>query len=160
MSGAKPKVSLVSALRGCVLRKDYGTGAFILILILVSVLLFSLRFCPWTQRQIMEKFHLKSPSFARFAVFQFIPSMYNFSNEILITGSLVKGGQDALYVAKFQVNHYPLRMISFGSRNRSELIKSGAPRFAFIRSRYNGHTLDSIYALEPQGYKLYVRLVQ
>jgi len=136
-----------------------GTRAFYSFLLCAALFLAALPACPWAQRQIMQKFHLKTASFVRFALLQFLPSMYNFDNEALV--SEFKAAADPfasdLFI-HFQANHHPLRFVSFGLNNRREFLKNGSSKYVYLRSRFNGQRLDSLYVIEPKANTLNVKL--
>lgn len=61
-------------------------------------------------RLMMTKFHLRGP-FARWAVLQLVPSMYNFTNVVGIERAVPQAASEV-----FWVNHYPLRAITYMRR--------------------------------------------
>jgi hypothetical protein len=139
----------------------FVTAAFYFLLISAALFLATLPVCPWTQRQVMEKFHLRSPSFIRFGLLQLLPSMYNLDNEAAVSAARIPGDPFASTgTMRFQTNHYPLRVVSFGLNNRSEFQKGGFPRYVYLRSRYQAQQLNSLYVVKPQSNGLNVKLEQ
>ena len=139
-------------------QRDFPTIGLCFAIFLTGVFLLSLPFCPWSQRQIMQKFHLKSDTFAAWAVFQFVPSMYNFDNETWVSQHPFPNqfdddwNKDRSDTIHYWLNHYPLRYASFSNDMRAKYRKSGQPVYFYIRSRYRQNEMISVYELEsPDG---------
>lgn len=120
------------------------------LILLTTIFLISMPFCPWSQRQIMEKFHLKSGSFLQWAAWQFVPSMYNFANETWVRPRPFGDQPDdgSLDTIHYRINHYPLRYASFTSDMRAQYKNSKRPVYFYIRSSYRGQALVSVYQLQ------------
>ena len=149
----------IKILRETVKENDILSASFYLAIFLVSLFLISMPFCPWSQRQIMEKFHLKNGSFGEWALFQFVPSMYNFVNETWVSqrpfandfdDDWNKNRPDAIH---YWLNHYPLRYATFSSDMRSKYLGIGQPTYLYIRSRYRGNDFISVYELQSKDGK-------
>jgi len=137
------------------------TPIFYLILIINTLFLASLPVCPWARRAIMEKFHLKSPSIFQFSLLQFVPSMYSFANEFLVSTQRIPGGLGEATKARHAwVNHYPLRYATFGMNIRQPYFQDGLPRYYYARSRYRGEEMDSLYVIKKEGGVLMIRREQ
>jgi hypothetical protein len=134
------KVPLLSVIRQFSKESSSSTKVFYIFLAGMAALLIALPFSPGVRRTLMEKFHWRGESFIRWGVLQFIPSMYNFSNEIQVEpGHLVR-----------QVNHFPLRVITFNPQVRQYLALSGQTFDVTLRSRFQGTTVETFYKLESQ----------
>ncbi len=140
--------------------KDGDTKLFLFVIGFVLMFLFALFFYPNIQRLIMAKFHWRAKSFAVWSFLQFIPSMYSFSNEIVVTQTPIA---PPLELASFQqpsaqfyrrVNHFPLRMITFSPQVREFFVKSRQNYYVYLRSRYRGVVLTTVYELESNGLEL------
>ena len=150
MDQLKRSPSLLSALCQCFICKNYGTALLYLSILSVALFLISLPLCPWSVKQVMEKFHLKSPAFTQWSLLQAVPSMYNFSNKYALSTTLEDDNifeQQA--TTSFQINHYPLRYTSFGLGVRKAFLKRGTTSYIYLRSRYNKEEMTSIYIIEP-----------
>ncbi len=133
--------------------KSWETKVFYVLLGVVAAVLAALPFSPPVQRMIMEKFHWRSPSFAQWVLLQFVPSMYNFSNEIWVTQEpvdSVKAGDapPASALLYQRVNHFPLRMITFRPEVRESFAQSGQHFNVVLRSRYQDASLVSVYEMD------------
>jgi len=160
------KISLIQAFRQATSDKEIPTLLFYLILILTCLFLLNMPFCPWAQDLIMNKFHLKTKSFAKWSALQFIPSMYNFSNEIWMSSEPIFKDFDRderyfndIYV-HYWMNHYPLRYTSFNLHKRKKFFQSGHSYYVYLKSSYQGNKLTSIYHLKSTKNSLYLEEFQ
>lgn len=84
--------------------------------------------------------------------------MYSFSNEFMVSTQLVEGGLNEDTQAHHSwVNHYPLRYATFGLNVRQEYFKDEAPKYYYLRSRYNDEELNSIYVIDEEDGFLRIR---
>ena len=72
---------LIQSLQRLDARKDRGAFVFYLVIFLIFAFLYFLPFSASVQKIAMRKSHLTLEPFSRWAVFQFVPAMYNFENE-------------------------------------------------------------------------------
>jgi hypothetical protein len=137
--------------------KTGDTKVFFLIIALVFIFLSALLVSPYIQRLIMAKFHWRARSFTAWSLLQFIPSMYSFSNEIVVTQTPIT---PPLELASFQqpsarfyrrVNHFPLRMITFSPQVREFFAESRQDYYVYLRSHYRGVVLNTVYQMESNG---------
>lgn len=133
--------------------KSWETKVFYALLGVVAAVLAAVPFSPAVQRMIMAKFHWRGPSFAQWALLQFVPSMYNFSNEIWVTQDPVDvvtaaDTPPASALLYQRVNHFPLRMITFRPEVRESFAQSGQHFNVVLRSRYRDTTLISVYEMD------------
>lgn len=140
--------------------KAWDTKIFFSVIALVLMFLFALFFSLNIQRLIMAKFHWRAKSFAVWSLLQFIPSMYSFSNEIVVTQAPIT---PPFELASFQqpsaqfyrrVNHFPLRMITFSPQVREFFVKSRQNYYVYLRSRYRGVVLTTVYEMKSNGSEL------
>lgn len=133
--------------------KAWETKIFYALLGLVAAVLAALPFSPPVQRMIMAKFHWRGPSFAQWGLLQFVPSMYNFSNEIWVTRepvdlSKAADAPPASVLLYRRVNHFPLRMITFRPEVRESFAQSGQHFNVVLQSRYQDASLISVYEMD------------
>ena len=118
-------------------------------------------FVPGVQKKLIQHFHLHGQSFFEWSVWHFIPWMYNYENEIWMSRdpldvSSLSRDQIPQGVYHEQVNHFPLRTITFGW-HRYMFYSPNRLRYIYIRSRYQSMTLLSHYVLEKDQRGLMIR---
>ena len=139
-------------------KNNKGTLAFYILILFVYVILIGKAFCPSIQRLFMAQYHLRydnSKDFPRWAALQFIPSMYNFSNELWYSDQRIEemSKLSGPGVHHRWINHYPLRFVSFGLYR--ELFFAGArEHFIYLRSCYRGECLMTNYRIIPEGVQM------
>ena len=126
------------------------TKAFYALLIGTATLIAAIFFSTELQKLMMARFHWRDSSFARWGVLQFVPSMYNFSNRIEIS----PGG------SSLQVNHFPIRAITFNPKTRQQLVENAGPYRVTLSSRYRETTMTTVYDLEIQSPVLFLNYGQ
>ena len=130
--------------------RDYGFIAIITLAIVVAVWLLLMPWIPAIARQTLDRFHLATPSFARWVVQFPIPSMYNCANEFKVQ-EIPPGLADPIIDDDWRyVNHFPARIITFGD-GRYHYLLDREDRWFTLRSTYRGQTLESRIHLEPVG---------
>ena len=129
--------------------KFWGTAVFYRLLILAAVYLVVLVFSTGVKTVSLKEFHLKQDNFGVFALVHFIPPMYSFANEVWYSQELVDFSTIVSRpgVPHFWFNHYPLRFVTFGAP-REFFFQQAGPQYVYVRSRYMGHALESIYELK------------
>ena len=141
------------------LKNDLGLTAILALIILIAVWLLLMPIVPAIAATTMRRFHLRSGSFARFAIQFPIPAMYNFSNRRDVKNfppglvdpilGLIDDGKTSHYI-----NHFPAREITF-SVGRYHFLRHGKDRWFTIDSSYRGQTLHStthLRAREDSGF--------
>ncbi len=130
-------------------RRHWGTGVFYGLLILAAVYLVALVFSSGVKTVSLKEFHFKQDNFTIFALVHFIPPMYSFANEVWYSRELVdfKTIVSQPGVEHFWFNHYPLRFVTFGMPREFFFCQTGQ-QYVYVRSRYMGHALESIYELK------------
>lgn len=129
---------------------------FYCLMTVYAAALVSLPFCPVLQRAMMQKFHLRSPSFQAWAFFQFAPSMYGFANEVWLADELIEPREllsapnQAPAAAHLWTNHYPFWPVTF-SIQRGDLLRRAKDHYVYLRTRFRQQELWTIYHLNPSG---------
>lgn len=134
--------------------------AFYAVLLLLMICLASIHVLPQMQKMAMRKFHYMPRPFYEWAIWQFLPSMYNFHNEILISPRmLVSDFQFPVPddVLRFSVNHYPFRMIPFGLARSQVFLRM--PFYVYTRSVFRNQSIMSSYTVTLLGYAIHVTLL-
>lgn len=131
------KITLFEAVNLAVKQKSVDVLSFFAVLTLVALFLLSMPFSSGVQILLMKKMHLRSDSFLQWSALQFVPSMYNFNNTILIEPEGFTG----------QINHYPLRVITYRPAVRQSLAESGRDFLLTANSTYQGTALTSRFEL-------------
>lgn len=119
---------------------DLSTKAFYALLLSVSILIAGMFFSFDIQRMMISRFHWRDTSFLHWSALQFVPSMYNFSNRIELSPG----------ISSLQVNHFPMRAITFNPRTREQLALSDGPYRVTLSSHYRSTQLETIYDLDRQ----------
>lgn len=130
--------------------RDYGFIAIVTLAIAVAIWLLLMPWVPVIARQTLYRFHLATPSFARWVAQFPIPSMYNCANEFKVE-EIPPGLADPIIDDDWRyVNHFPARIITFGD-GRFHYLLDREDRWFTLRSSYRGQTLESKIHLEPVG---------
>lgn len=130
--------------------RDYGFIAIVTLAIVVAVWLLLMPWVPAIARQTLYRFHLATPSFARWVAQFPIPSMYNCANEFKVQ-EIPPGLADPIIDDDWRyVNHFPARIITFGD-GRFHYLLNLEDRWFTLRSSYRGQMLESRIHLEPVG---------
>lgn len=151
---------LAESLRLLQRKLDPATIGFYALLLVMTIAVASINFLPGMQRFMMRKFHYTQRPFTRWAIGQFLPSMYNFHNEIIITRDLLvsdfqfPAGSDAL---RLSVNHYPFRIVPFHLSRSQMFLKM--PFYVYIRSSFRNQSIVSSYSVTLLGYGMNVTLL-
>ncbi len=139
---------------------SWDTKLFLSVIGGIVVALVSLLFSPDVERLVMQKFHWRAKSFVAWSILQFVPSMYSFSNEIVVTQEFVDQPLDLVSLDQlsspfyFHVNHFPLRLITFTPKAREFFSSSRQSYYVYLRSRYRDVVLDTVYQMNSNGYIL------
>jgi len=155
--------------------RDLGFYLILVALALVSGWLLLMPWVPSIAESTMERFHLRSSSFAWWAVQQPIPAMYNFANRTeirdlppadhlvglvdpflldpLATEATNASPADPSrrelgIVGGRMINHFPTREFTFAN-GRYRYLRGEDPRWFVLESRYRGSELSSTYELRP-----------
>ncbi len=119
---------------------DLSTKAFYAVLLATAALISSMAFSSDIQKMMMRRFHWRDTSFLHWSALQFVPSMYNFSNRIELSPG----------ISSLQVNHFPMRVITFNPKTREQLAVSEGPYRVTLSSHYRSTQLETIYELDRQ----------
>lgn len=127
------------------------------LLITACIALSVMHATPRGERALLNRQHLRAPSYAAWALMQPLPSMYTFANRAWITDTLATWSEvvDGPMPSVGYVNHYPTRLATFEGRRR-RLTMSGRPRYLYLQSVGRWDTLRTVYvlALENQRARL------
>lgn len=98
----------------------------------------------------LQRFHLRTNSFAAWALQFPIPSMYNFANEYQIDDY-----PSGLVTLVFEeetprfLNHFPARCFTFADA-RGQQLREGHHKWVTLETSYRGQKLVSKFHLQPQ----------
>ncbi len=126
---------------------------FIAIVVLVATITLWLLMTP-ISRSIaaasMHRFHLRSHSFAVWAVQFPIPTMYNFANRYEVR-ELPWGLIDPIAdeTERRYINHFPSRIVTFVD-NRYRHLHDGRDRWYAIETTYRGQRIETRMHAEPK----------
>ncbi len=144
--------------------RDFGFIAILLMVALIAAWLLLMPVVPSIAKETMQRFHLRSDSFAAFVAEFPIPTMYNFANRFEVK-DFPPGLVDPIFGELDEgesfryINHFPARAITFsGARYRH--LRDGRDRWFTLESSYRGQGVRSevhAKAREEGGYQ-YMRL--
>jgi hypothetical protein len=131
-------------------QRDLGFCAIVALIALIALWLLLMPWIPGVAKQSLQRFHLRTPSFAVWSAQFPIPSMYNFANQYKVDD--FSPGSDVMILDENwrYANHFPTRVITFAAA-RYESLSSQQDRWFTLRSSYRGHILESRFHLEAQG---------
>ena len=130
---------------------DRGYGGILLLIVLVAGWLIAMPFFSFVQRTSLNRFHLQTRSFLLWSLQQPIPAMYNFYNRFEIRPSpWRRDTAEKKYSERGTVNHFPLRMFTFGD-NRAVFLQPKQERRIDIWSSYRGQEIHTRWTATPRG---------
>jgi len=102
---------------------------------------------PRVARLFMERFHLRTESFALWALTQPVPWMYNFESRALITPRPLSEEELAAPEGMrwYAVNHQPTSVMTF-VENRAAAYPAGTS-LVYLETRYRDQQIRSLYML-------------
>jgi hypothetical protein len=124
-------------------QRDYGFIAIVTLVAITAIWLLLMPIVPAIASATLHRFHLRSESFATWALQQPIPSMYNFANRFEVRDrhpGLADSNANATETR--YINHFPARVMTFANR-RYRYLDQGKDRWFTIESSYRGQTLES-----------------
>lgn len=128
-------------------RRDYGMFAIITLIVLIAIWLIAMPLVPAIARATLNRFHLNTSSFVRWAVQFPIPAMYNFANRYevrLEEGDLATPNVEAERL----VNHFPARIFTFAD-GRYFHLRHGSDCWLLMESSYRGQSVRTCWHAEP-----------
>jgi hypothetical protein len=128
---------------------DFGFVGLVGLVMVVAGWLLTMPFCTFIQRTTLNRFHLQTQSFVVWAFQQPIPSMYNMYNRFEIRPSPWRTEPNSIW-EKGTVNHFPLRMFTFGD-NRRVFLRPDEFREIDIKSSYRGEHLHTRWTATPSS---------
>ncbi|MEP3931004.1 hypothetical protein [Rhodopirellula bahusiensis] len=144
-------------------KPDWGYRILLTVAAIVAAWLLLMPICPPIVQSTMQRFHLRTPSFAWWAIQTPIPAMYNFKNTTEVRdlppeGELA-GLVDPLWLSPLEedtsglgglatrtINHYPVREFTFAN-GRVRYLQEDDPRWLVVESHYRGESMQSTYEL-------------
>jgi hypothetical protein len=127
-------------------RFDLGYSLILGLVALVTCWLLALPFSTFVQRTSLNRFHFQTRSFASWAIQQPIPAMYNFYNRY--EADQVSRGNSVIPASQGTLNHFPLRIVTFGD-NRAFILWPESPRTIDIHTSYRGQSLHTRWKASP-----------
>ena len=145
---------------------DRGFVAIVVLIAVIAIWVLVMPVVPEIASTTLRRFHLRTGSFAGWAVQFPIPAMYNFANtyqvrkwpEGAMEGLQVMIDDDEAIIQARYVNHFPSRVITFG-RQRHDFLSPKEDRWYKLESSYRRLELVSYVKLnydQDSGYT-YVR---
>jgi hypothetical protein len=144
-------------------RHDTGFIAIVALVAVIAIWLLLTPVVPSIASASLNRFHLRSRSFAVWAIQFPIPTMYNFANRFEVRKVPV-GPIDPILEenGKRYLNHFPARVLTFFN-TRYRHLNEGTDRWVTIESSYRGQTVTTRFHAKPkadaQGFDL-IRLPQ
>ncbi|MFK8111514.1 MAG: hypothetical protein AB8B91_04915 [Rubripirellula sp.] len=131
--------------------RDKGFMAILGLVIVNVVWLLLMPWVPSIAQATMNRFHLRTSSFAAWAIQQPIPSMYNFANRYEVN-EFPPGMVDPILFEgeKRYINHFPTRAFTFANK-RVMYLGKGEDRWFTLESSYRGQTLESRFHLKSEN---------
>jgi hypothetical protein len=120
-------------------------------LVVLSVAILSVAVSPSAQIAAAQRFHLTRWPFYLWALFQPVPSMYNFENRWDVAFARPEGSSadDELCRELFHghINHHIFNRVLL---RRAELERCGLPAQVHFRTDYRGTRIETVYLLTGQ----------
>lgn len=92
---------------------DRGFIAIVFLVTLISAWLLMMPFVPAIAKTTINRFHLRTSHFAGWFLQQPIPAMYNLANHYEVSRCNADG--ETQVVESGMINHFPVRVITFGN---------------------------------------------
>lgn len=127
---------------------DWGFGLVVAVVVVVAGWLLLLPISGGVQRIALNRFHLQSASFARWAAQAPVPAMYNFYNQGLVE-PLPWDRTPWQQPFRWTMNHFPTRAFTFGD-DRRQLCRSPRPMIS-LRSQYRGQQLQTRWLVDEDA---------
>lgn len=132
---------------------DWTFRALVTLLLAVGIWLLAMPWVPALARCTMNRFHLKTRSFATWVIQQPIPPMYSFANTTEVrTTPPSKVENESSVIAGRMINHFPTREFTFANARVRYLLDDQSKWFV-LRSRYRGQSVESVYRLDRAAEK-------
>ncbi|TWU65201.1 MULTISPECIES: hypothetical protein [Crateriforma] len=130
-----------------VFRDDPLLAAIVGLIVAITLWLALFPFVPAVTRATMDRFHLRTESFALWAIQQPIPAMYSFRNRYAVIRH-----QDGKRQISEQatINHFPLRSVTFAN-GRYRNLKDRQDCQIELESSYRGHRLRTVYQVDTDA---------
>lgn len=138
---------MLTFLRDARRARDHAGVVLAALMALYCLVPLSLLAAPQLALPLMARFHLRSESFATWALLQPSPWMYNFENYYLASEhSLTRNElENPPAGLRWQaINHQNARVITFADM-RARLTQSSGQRYYYLSSRYRGYHVLTAY---------------
>ncbi len=131
-------------------RADYGFIAIVTFIAFNAIWLLLMPWVPSIASATIHRFHLRTGSFALWAIQQPIPSMYNFANRYEVR-DLPPGLLDPIIdtTEKRYINHFPTRILTFAN-TRYRFLVDGKDHWITVDTSYRGQTLETRFHAKPR----------
>ena len=132
-------------------RTDPFLSVFYLACLGGALFLLLLPAAPALQAEAMRAQHGRAPSFARWAAWRALPSMYHFAHRVFRSEGPCppRPGEPPGPLVGW-LNHFPLQAITFGGRRLQLYAQEGPARF-YLESRFQGRLVGTCYRTERKG---------
>ncbi|MCP4890083.1 MAG: hypothetical protein GY904_26200 [Planctomycetaceae bacterium] len=130
--------------------RDYGMLVIVMLIVTIAIWLLLMPVVPAIASATLHRFHLRTPSFAAWAMQFPIPAMYNFANRYKVEADQVSLGSspETVPLDGRMVNHFPARIFTFAD-GRYLHLRHGEDRWLTIESSYRGQGLRTRFHAEP-----------
>lgn len=131
-------------------RVDFGFVAIVALVGVIVLWLLLTPLVPTIASATLHRFHLRSSSFAVWAVQFPIPTMYNFANRFEVR-KIPTGIVDPILETseKRYLNHYPARVATFFN-TRYRHLHDGQDCWVTIESTYRGQRVETRFHVQPK----------
>lgn len=114
------------------------------IIVGTTIWLLGLPFCKFEQQSLLNRFHLQTKSFGVWCLQQPIPAMYNGYNRF----ESRQGSIDSNLKSSGTINHFPIRLLTFGD-NRDLFLSEDDPTIFDAWTSYRGSSIHTRWTAKP-----------
>jgi hypothetical protein len=148
LDASAPVAPFLAFVRSARRERDWLALAFAALVAAHALCVVAIAASPAAARFFMRRFHLRSESFAAWALTAATPWMYNFENRVLVGGAPLSPAQLLSSASAWQrVNHQPARVITFADGRARFLARPGAHYF-YLETRYRDQVVRTAYVVE------------
>lgn len=124
----------------------------VMLIVTIAIWLLLMPVVPAIASATLHRFHLRTQSFAAWAMQFPIPAMYNFANRYKVEADQVSliSSPETVPLDGRMVNHFPARIFTFAD-GRYLHLRHGEDRWLTIESSYRGQGLRTHFHAEPAG---------
>lgn len=130
--------------------RDYGMLVIVTLVVTIAIWLLLMPVVPAIASATLHRFHLRTSSFAAWAMQFPIPAMYNFANRYKVDANPVslESSPETIPLDGRMVNHFPARIFTFAD-GRYLHLRHDEDRWLTIESSYRGQGLRTHFHAEP-----------